>query len=102
MYVRGRIIINEVDQLLYYFLLPKFQDDPLNINMPLIVNEKIDEWLDSSQKVDLFLDAMNNKYTFRDSIVDREVRCDNRYGMPCRDVFIKYGTMFYGYQKRSN
>jgi hypothetical protein len=94
-----KIIVNGSEQLLYYFLLPKSSGDLLNVNMPLIVDEKVDEWMSSNNTVDIFLDAMNNKYTFKNSVVDREVRCNNRYGVPCRDVYIKYGVMLNRYQK---
>lgn len=95
-----KVVINNVDQLLYYFLLPKTATDHLNINFPLTVHESIHEWIESNSEIDLYLDAINRKYTFRDSIVDREVITTNRYGFKCRDIYIKFGVMFDGYKRR--
>ena len=89
----------DVKQVVLSFILPKRQDDLLFLELPYLVNEKIDKWIIDKSRCDIFLET-NMKYTFWDSIVDRYINSINRYNLNSRSLNVKFGTMFYGINKR--
>lgn len=93
------IIINDVRQTLHYFVLPNNISDSLLIDLPELIQEEIAKWI-NGKTCDLFLDALNKKYTFRDSKVTRQVIGNNRYGERSRNLVISFESMILGFHRR--
>lgn len=95
----GFLFVEDTKQPILYFILPKSNNDILNINLPEIVLERINDWI-IKEVSDIFIDGINKKYTFIDAKVNRQVIQNNRYGMPSRDLYISYKSMIYGLHRR--
>jgi hypothetical protein len=94
------LYINEIKQPVYYFVLPKSPGDLLFVNVPEIVHEIFDQWM-TEGKQDVFLDAINKKYTFTDAQVDNYVIGRNRYGRLSRSLNISFLAMSFGFNIRN-
>jgi len=92
------IIIDDVRQKLIYYLLPKNNTDKLILNLPEVINVKIDEWANNGNK-DLYLRTAGSRYTFKNSSVDKQVFNVNRYGIKSRHLTVSYSCMFFGFKR---
>jgi len=95
----GFLFVKDIKQPILYFILPKSNNDILNINLPEIILEKINDWINNSA-CDIYIDGINRKYTFIDAKVDRQIIQKNRYGIPSRDLYISYKSMINGLHRR--
>lgn len=95
------LYIDEIKQDIYYFILPKSVQDILLINVPIILHETIDRWVVSGEEKDMFLDAINRKFSFYDAKVDRYIIRKNRYDSQSRDLSLSFSSMLIGWRKRN-
>lgn len=94
-----KIMINDIKQDIYYFLLPKNKDDMLMINVPEIINEKISKYI-NEEYFDLYLDAINKKYSFKSSKLVKHIMKNNIYGVKSRELYISFRSMSFGFNKK--
>ena len=95
------LYLDDIKQQVFYFLLPKSPSEPLRINVSNIIHETYEQWMLSKCCKDLFLDAVNKKYTFIDAKVDNYRTFTNRYGWLSRDLTISFLSMSFGFNKRN-
>lgn len=96
----SEIIVDDIKQKVIYYLVPKDDGDVLIVDLPEIVHEDIDAWINDGKK-DLYLNTIKRKFTFRDALVDKQVIGVNRYGMTSRNLRVSYSTMLFGFHRRS-
>lgn len=94
------LYIGDIKQNLYYFSLPGDQRSLLYINLPMVVHQVFDDWITSSNDTDLFLDAINKKYTFYDASINRYIIGNNIHGLRSRSIHIKFKAMLSGFRRR--
>ncbi|MCK9281690.1 MAG: hypothetical protein M0P71_13775 [Melioribacteraceae bacterium] len=90
------LIINNYKQIIYFYLLPKGQNDHLFINIPLIILEPISKWIEEKSIKNIYLSIGTSKYTFIESFADKHIIKINRYNLESRDIFIKFKMMSRG------
>lgn len=90
------LVINDIEQVINYFVLPQRQTDSLYINSALIIHEEIENWVVSKNKANIYLIAPATKYTFKMAYVKDCIVVINRYGQKSRDFNILFSEMHFG------
>lgn len=89
----GTLIIGDVEQVLYYYIIPKSRDDYLYLNAHEYINVAIHEWIEKHSVLNIIIkSSSNNKYYFNSSFICRHNMCVNRYGINSRDMVISYSS----------
>lgn len=94
--IKGYIVIDDIRQPVFYFILPSESNDVLNINCPHLVHEIFHNWMENKIKKDLWIDTIGRRYIFKDALVDNYVMNRNRYGNLARDLYITFLMMSFG------
>ena len=96
------IVLNDVKQDVYKYIIPSSVGDKLILTMPLIIHTDINDWIINNNKCDLFLNTSVKRFSFYDAIVYRHSIKDVGEGSVCRDLIISFNTMVFGWRKRKN
>jgi len=96
--LRSSVFIDELEQYLFFYLIPKNNKDKLILNMPYLIHERFAKWIDEKEICRLLLMAGKQKYTFVDAKVNKCRVMNNRYGQKCHDLEVSYASMLYGFR----
>lgn len=92
-------VIDEIKQLVNYYVLPNNQTEKLFVNLPEIIHEKYSDWINNKNSVNLFLETKIKKYTFTKAVVNYHKQVVNRYGENSRDIKISFIEMQFGIRR---
>lgn len=95
----SEIIVRGIKQRVIYYLIPKNDGDKLIIDLPEIIHEEVDKWINGG-KEDIYLSTMQRRFTFKDAMADRQTIGVNRYGIPSRNLEVCYSVLLFGFHRR--
>jgi hypothetical protein len=97
----NKLIINDFEQDICFYLLPKQQSDYLFLEIPSVVIESVSDWILNKSLLTVYLIIGYSKYTFTGAFVDKCKIYKNRYNIEVRELFIRYNMMSNNYKKRT-
>jgi hypothetical protein len=89
------IQVNDVRQVVNYYLLPKNNSEYLYINLPYLILEEVDNWINKGNLCDIYLCDFK-KFTFKNAYVLKHDFSKNRYGDDSTNLYISFKFMLNG------